>query len=287
MKNEAEVREEVEVEERVSPPGEIVYEAIYREGEHELERPSRALAWSGLAAGLSMGFSFVAEALLREHLPDAGWTPAVSKAGYSIGFLVVILGRQQLFTKNTLTVILPLLNRRARTRLRDVARLWAIVLGANLLGAFLFAWLLAHTGVFEGTARAALDRIADDVPRGGFVLVGLRAMLAGWLIALMIWLLPFAETARVWVITVLAYLVGLGHFPHIVAGSVPAFYLVLTAQRSVGSCLMDFLAPTFLGNVVGGVALVAALAHAELSGTSVHGRGNTDRREAGTGRDGG
>lgn len=284
MQKDAESREEVAVEERVSPPGEVVYEAIYREGEHELERPSRALAWSGLAAGLSMGFSFVAEALLREHLPDAGWVPAVSKAGYSIGFLIVILGRQQLFTKNTLTVMLPLLNPRARTRLRDVARLWAIVLVANLLGAFLFAWLLAHTGVFEGTARAALDRIGHDVPAGGFLHVALRAMLAGWLIALMIWLLPFAETARVWVITVLAYLVGLGHLPHIVAGSIPAFYMVLTAQNSFGSCLTNFLVPTFLGNVVGGVALVAALAHAELSGTSAHGRKGPGPPGAGTSR---
>src|SRR5690349_9073033 len=107
---------EDEAEERSSPSGKIVYKAILKEAEDELERPSSALFWSGLAAGLSMGFSLVGEGLLRAHLPDKPWRPLVAKLGYSVGFLIVILGRQQLFTENTLTPILPLLQRRdART----------------------------------------------------------------------------------------------------------------------------------------------------------------------------
>src|SRR5512141_611186 len=106
----------------------IVHEAIRMEGEEELRRPSSALAWSAFAAGLSMGFSLVAEALLRAGLPDAPWRPLIAKLGYSVGFLVVILGRQQLFTENTLTVMLPLLERRSGRALLSVLRLWAIVL---------------------------------------------------------------------------------------------------------------------------------------------------------------
>jgi len=269
QKSDAEEEEkEKDVRERVSPPGEVVYEAIYREGDHELKRTNRALAWSGLAAGLSMGFSFITEALLRSHLPDAKWTETVSKLGYSIGFLIVILGRQQLFTKNTLTVMLPLLNRRGRGQPKQVARLWCIVLAANLAGAFLFAWMLAKTQAFPTPVRDALAQIGAEHTGESFHLVALRAVLAGWLIALMIWLLPFAETARVWVITVLAYVVGLGHLPHIVAGSIPVFYEMLTGAVSITRGALDFLLPTFLGNAVGGVALVAALAHAELSTTA-------------------
>jgi formate/nitrite transporter FocA (FNT family) len=114
---------EEEIVERTSPPGKVVYEAIYREGEHELERCSRALAWSGLAAGLSMGFSFLMEGLLRDYLPTGRWQPLVAKFGYSIGFIIVILGRQQLFTKNTLTVVLPLLKRKTFSLLKNVSRL--------------------------------------------------------------------------------------------------------------------------------------------------------------------
>lgn len=82
-----------EAEEKAAPSAHVVYEAIRREGRHELERQTSSLAWSGLAAGLSMGFSFVTQALLEQHLPDADWRPLIANFGYSIGFLIVILGR--------------------------------------------------------------------------------------------------------------------------------------------------------------------------------------------------
>src|SRR4051794_20919505 len=94
---------------RASPSAAIVYEAIRTEGNEELSRPSAALAWSGVAAGLSMGFSLVAQGLLRAYLPDTSWSPLLWRLGYAMGFLVVVLGRQQLFTENTLTAIIPLL----------------------------------------------------------------------------------------------------------------------------------------------------------------------------------
>src|SRR4029079_8825992 len=96
---------EEEAEKRSSPSGKIVYKAILKEAEDELERPSAALFWSGLAAGLSMGFSLSPEGALRTRLPEREWTPLVSMLGYSIGFLIVILGRQQLFTENTFTPV--------------------------------------------------------------------------------------------------------------------------------------------------------------------------------------
>ena len=85
-------RDEKEAEERSSPSGKVVYQAILQEGEEERGRTTAALFWSGLAAGLSMGFSMVAEGLLRNYLPDADWRPLVAKLGYSAGFLIVVLG---------------------------------------------------------------------------------------------------------------------------------------------------------------------------------------------------
>jgi formate/nitrite transporter FocA (FNT family) len=256
--------QEEEIQNRTSPPGEVVYGAVYREGEHELERDSGSLAWSGLAAGLSMGFSFVAEGLLRSYLPNAPWVPVVAKLGYAIGFLIVILGRQQLFTKNTLTVILPLLNRKSKARFSNVARLWALVLVSNMVGAFIFAWLVADTSVFDENVRRSFSTIGHQEFGRTFVPTFFGSVLSGWLIALMIWLLPFAETARVGVIIILAYLVGLGQFPHIVAGSIPSMYYVLTGGISWLGYLTRFFVPVLLGNVIGGVALVAAGAHAEF-----------------------
>jgi formate/nitrite transporter FocA (FNT family) len=127
--------EEEEVHEKAASGPHIVYRAILEEADEELARPTVALAWSGLAAGLSMGFSLVGEGLLRSRLPDVVWRPLIAKFGYSLGFLIVVLGRQQLFTENTLTPILSLLKRRDLRTFLNVMRLWGIVLVTNLIGA--------------------------------------------------------------------------------------------------------------------------------------------------------
>lgn len=242
-----------------------MYETIRHEGEDELERSSAGLSWSGLAAGLSMGFSFLAEALIHARLPDAIWRPLIAEFGYSVGFLIVILGRQQLFTENTLTPILELLNRWDHKTLKNVGRLWGIVLAANLLGGFIFAWVLGSTNVVDGEMQQALTEVGYQALAGGFWTTLLRGIFAGWLIALMVWLLPFAETARVGVIIIITYLIGIGEFPHIIAGSIEVLYLVVIGEATWSQFITTFFLPTLLGNTIGGVTLVAAINYAQVA----------------------
>ncbi|MGA7855844.1 MAG: formate/nitrite transporter family protein [Candidatus Acidiferrales bacterium] len=256
--------EEKKVEERLAIGPHIVYETIRREGEEEIKRPSSALAWSGLAAGLSMGFSLVAEALLAAHLPHASWTALISKFGYSVGFLIVILGRQQLFTETTLTVILPLLSKQTLERIFGVLRLWLVILGANLVGTFIFALCIGKIALFSPEFRQVFLAVSQEGLGSGFGIVLVRAIFAGWLIALTVWLLPGAESARVSIIIILTYLIGLGGFNHIIAGSTKQFYLVVTGVESWGTYFLHFFAPTLLGNIIGGVSLVAFLGHAQV-----------------------
>ncbi|HET9594268.1 MAG TPA: formate/nitrite transporter family protein [Anaeromyxobacteraceae bacterium] len=254
-----------EAEERSAVAVHVVHEAVRMEGEEELRRPASALAWSALAAGLSMGFSLVAEALLRAGLPDAPWRPLVAKLGYSVGFLVVILARQQLFTEQTLTVILPALDQRSLARTGRVARVWAIVLAGNVLGALLFAWLIGRGDVFPPELKTAFEELGREAMEPEFWTKVWRGIFGGWLIALMVWLLPGAANARVFVIVVITYLVGLGRFTHVVAGSAEALYLVTHGDLSPLDYLGGFLLPAFLGNAIGGVSLVAALNHAQVA----------------------
>jgi formate-nitrite transporter family protein len=253
-----------EAHERSAPSGKVVYKAILAEAEDELERASSALFWSGLAAGLSMGFSLAAEAILRNRLPDRQWTPLVAKLGYSVGFLIVILGRQQLFTENTLTPVLPLLQRKDSRTLRNVLRLWGVVLAANLLGALAFALVAEKTSAFEPDVRETIHQIGRETMSHGFGTTLLRAVFAGWLIALIVWLLPFAETARIWVILVLTYLIGIGQFSHIIAGAVNTFILAWSGEKGWSEVFARFIIPTLIGNTIGGVTLVAALNHAQV-----------------------
>jgi formate/nitrite transporter FocA (FNT family) len=248
-----------------APHALIIHEVVREEGEEGLQRSAGALAWSGLAAGLSMGFSFLTLALLRSHLPDAPWRPLVDSAGYSLGFLIVILGRQQLFTETTVTAVLPLLIRRDYPTFRAVLRFWAIVLAANLAGALLFAALLALPGVFPDAVNQALVDTGREAVSGAFLPTMLRSVLAGWLIALMVWILPSARSARMFVVLLLTYVVALGRFSHTVAGAIDAAYLVFSGNGGVSGFLVKFLAPTLIGNTIGGVTLVAMLNHAPLA----------------------
>ncbi len=84
-------RQKQEVEQRAAIGAVVVHEAIRKEGEEELSRPSSAPAWSGLAAGLSMGFSLVAQGLLRARLPEAPWAPLVYHFGYTVLRLWVVV----------------------------------------------------------------------------------------------------------------------------------------------------------------------------------------------------
>ena len=101
--------EEKLVDEHESVPSSVIFEAIRREGEHELLRPLSALWWSGVAAGLAISMSILCKGFFVSILPHEDWAAGISNLGYTVGFLIVILGRMQLFTENTITPILPLL----------------------------------------------------------------------------------------------------------------------------------------------------------------------------------
>jgi formate/nitrite transporter FocA (FNT family) len=212
-----------------------------------------------------MGFNLVAEGLLRSHLPDTSWRPLVAKLGYSVGFLVVILGSQQLFTENTLTPMVPLLAEKTRDKLRNVLRLWSAVFVANMLGTLLFALALARLAVVEPDIKRALSDIASEAMRHGWGTTFLHAIYAGWIIALLVWVLPGAEHNKVAVIVVMTWLIAAGGFAHVIAGSSEVFYAAWRGEASWADALAGFVLPSLIGNMVGGITLVAALNHAQAT----------------------
>jgi formate/nitrite transporter FocA (FNT family) len=253
-----------EVESQSRPNAALIHETIRAEGVSELERTAAALLLSGLTAGLSMGFSLVVQGELHANLPAGSVRVLLSPLGYTIGFLIVVLGRQQLFTENTLTPILPLLHNRDLPTFGRVARLWALVLAANIAGTWLFAAAVAHTSVFAPNVMDAFAEVSRSSLGADFRDTLLRAIFAGWLIALMVWLLPAAEGSRPLIILILTYVVGLSGFAHIIAGSVECALLVQIGEASAGDFITRFFIPTLLGNALGGVALVAVLNYGQV-----------------------
>lgn len=256
--------ERKDVKERVRLPVPLVYEIVREEGEEELSRPLASLWWSGVAAGLGISLFVVAEGLLRRHLPDAPWRPLVANLGYCAGFLIVVLGRLQLFTENTITAVLPLVANRTARNFYLTARLWGIVLAANLAGTLFFALAASYGGIFPVDQLGSFLEISRDFMAkspGDMLLHGIPA---GFLIAVMVWMIPSAEGADFWVITMITYLIALGDLAHVVAGSTEAFLLLVNGEIDLWQTVGGFLIPAFVGNVIGGTALFTLLAYAQV-----------------------
>ncbi len=256
-------REKQEAEDRTSVKATIVHETIRYDGEEELNRPLAALAWSALAAGMSMGFSLVAMALFRAYLPDTQWRPLLVRLGYPLGFVIVITARQQLFTENTLTAIIPLLARRNWSTFWNVMRLWSVVLVANLAGAHLFAWVVATTPMFQPEVRSAMLALAKEAADVTFGVAILRGIFAGWLIAMVVWMLAAIDTGRLTIIIIVTYIVSLASLTHIIAGSIEVLFLVMVGAKSWLAVVWGYMLPTLIGNCIGGVSLTAAINHAQ------------------------
>ena len=257
-------KEADDVEEMSSPRTPVIYEIVRKLGDEEMDRPVTSLWWSGVAAGLSISFSLLAQGILQAHLPEALWTPLISSLGYSVGFLMVVLSRQQLFTESTVTAVLPVMASFALADLWRLVRLWGIVLVANLVGTLIAAVLCTFTPVLTPDLKAAMLDIAGQITNHSWMEMVFRAIASGFLIATMVWLLPSAAAAQFHVIVVITYLIAAAGFMHIVAGSVEAFFLILNGRLGVEAMVVDFLVPVLIGNVIGGTALFALIAYAQV-----------------------
>ncbi len=256
-------QEEV-VDDRRAASALIVHEVVRRQGIEELERPAASLLWSGITAGIAIGLSLLGKAVMETAVPTGPWTPLLQALGYAIGFVVVILGRMQLFTESTLSAVLPLATEPTVANLGRTLRLWAIVLVANLIGTFAFAGFAMLGGL-------GVEQANELVEVSGVVLkhLGMHGFLAGIpsgiLLASVVWTLPSVEGQKVTLIVLLTGLIDLGGFAHVVAGSAEMWVLLFNGDLGLGQALAFFF-PVLLGNIVGGSVLFALLAHAQVRG---------------------
>jgi formate-nitrite transporter family protein len=136
-------REAEDVEERSTPrtPG------------HLRDRPParlQSLWWSGVAAGMSISFSLLAEAILQVHLPDVQWRLLITGFGYPVGFVMVVMSRQQLFTETTVTAVLPVIADFNSGNLARLARMLTIVFSCQFSGNAVRRFVFhVHAGAYK------------------------------------------------------------------------------------------------------------------------------------------
>lgn len=241
-----------------------IFEVIRREGEEELERPNASLFWSGVAAGLMISLSVLGEAIFRTYLPNTQWSYLVENLGYCLGFLVVILGRMQLFTENTITTVLPVMNNPVWLMFRRLVTLWTIVLVANVVGAFIVASAFAYGSFIPEELRPAITELSKHATGFGSSEGFQRAIPAGILVAAIVWMLPESDGFGFFVILTFTWLIAAGDFTHIVAGSVEMAYLMVQGLLPMADAVFGFFLPVLAGNVLGGTAIFALLAFGQV-----------------------
>ncbi|EMF9013909.1 formate/nitrite transporter family protein [Acinetobacter baumannii] len=258
-------REKMAVEEHEKLSPRLVYEIIRRDGAEELDRPTAALIFSGIAAGLVISFSFVFKAIIASYIPtDAIWTDLITNFGYTIGFLIAILGHMQLFTENTITTVVPLFKPFTLDKLRAVGRLWGIVILCNIIGTALASLFFLTTDLFTPNIDKALDELAHHVASFSATQNLLKGVMSGLLIAALVWMLPSVSN-KFLVIFFMTYLIGLGDFTHVVVDSTEMSYLVWQGEASLGEYLFNFLIPTTIGNIIGGTGVFTLLIYGQVT----------------------
>ncbi|MDT3567618.1 formate/nitrite transporter family protein [Cronobacter sakazakii] len=262
---EKESGEEIEVDEEELPSRAMaIHEHIRQDGEKEMERDAMALFWSAIAAGLSMGASLLAKGIFHVHLEGIPGGFLLESLGYTFGFIIVIMARQQLFTENTVTAVLPVMQNPTGTNMLLLLRLWSVVLLGNIIGTGLAALAFEFMPIFDETTRDAFVTIGMEVMHNTPGEMFANAIISGWIIATMVWMFPSAGAAKIVVIILMTWLIALGNTTHIVVGTVEILYLVFNGTIHWSEFFWPFALPTLAGNIIGGTFIFALLSHAQI-----------------------
>lgn len=254
----------VEEHERLSQH--LIYEIIRRDGIEELMRPFKSLFLSGVGAGILVSFSFVCMAVLQSFLPNQPWAPLITKWGYTVGFVLVILCRAQLFTENTITTVIPLFKPFTWKKLGAVLRLWHLVLAGNLVGTSLVAVFLTTPGLLNLDFIVEMQAIAHHVSAFTWQENLLRGIPSGILIAAIVWMMPTARQFALFLVAFITYFIAAGDFTHIVVGSCEMMYAVLHGMASPYDYIFQFLVPVGAGNIIGGTGVFTMLGYRTING---------------------
>lgn len=261
--------------------GRDIMAQMIEQGLSELRRPISGLGVSALSAGLDVSFGVLLMAMALSRLDGivpAGALRMLAGNLYAVGFIFVILGRSELFTEHTTLAVFPVLAGKASVR--ELGRLWSIVWFANLVGATLFAAIAAFLGRGLGIAgTAAFGTLAHElVEPDGYLVFG-SAVLAGWLMGLLSWLVSASRDTigRLVVVWLVTSAIGMLGLHHCIVGTTEVLSAWFAGADVTLRDFGHFLLWATLGNVVGGTVFVGLLkfGHVSQPGPETEGEADT------------
>ncbi|MBP1851209.1 formate/nitrite transporter family protein [Rhizobium halophytocola] len=253
-----------ELEEDLPSTSAAIHELTRRDGEKEINRDVMALLWSAIAGGMTMSTSMIARGILTAYLPDSDIGFLFDAAGYTIGFILVIVANQQLFTENTLTPVLPFMSEPTLRNFGKLMRIWGTVFLGNMIGCAIAVWFITVMPVFDDKVSSAFLKLGTEMMANSPLEMFAKGVMAGWLIATLVWMLHRVESGHVLVIFIVTYIIAIGGFTHIIVGAVEAMYLWAHGGTDLRQAIVDFALPTLIGNMVGGTLIFALMSHVQV-----------------------
>jgi formate-nitrite transporter family protein len=229
----------------------------------ELRRPWLALFMSGVIAGAAVGVAVPLLAMLVADLggmPESFATRLLFGSAYAAGFALAILARTDLFTEYTTIAIFPVLT--GASRLRSLARLWGLVYAGNMVGALLAAAAVVGMGRMLHLFEARdLVLLAEDLAQHSSWAILLSAVIAGWLMGLLAWLIAGGRdtTSQILFIWIIGTLIGLFGLHHAITGAVELFAAGLADPSVRFGDVARVVFWTTLGNALGGVVFAVVI----------------------------
>ncbi len=239
------------------------------------------LALSTLAgAFISLGAVFYTVVVHDSHL-SFGLTQLIGGLAFSLGLILVIVGGAELFTGNSL-IVMAFVDR--KITLKELLRNWVIVFLGNFFGAItmvIWIYLSRHWAMNQYLVGAKALLIANSKVNYTFLEILIRGILANALVCLAVWLCFSGRNVVDKIFSILFPITAMvvSGFEHCVANMyyiplgillknnpfVVSATMILTGKEitlnnlTVKSFLLRNLLPVTLGNIIGGVVLVALI----------------------------
>ncbi len=237
-------------------------------GARRLERPLIGDAITAFAGGMSVSFGAIAMVMAAAAVGGGIDSPStallVGALVFPVGFIILLVGKTELFTENFLLPVAAVI--KGRGNLRQLGLLWAITLSCNLLGSLVFAFMISRDQVLAFGPADEMIALATHSIEYSLPTAFIKAVFAGWLMTTLTWLLVAAvgfgpRMAMIWVI---GTLIVLGQFNHVIISAAEIFIaMLLGANITVGDWMTRNFLPALTGNIIGGLVFETLLQYVQ------------------------
>ncbi len=239
--------------------GQILSEQLM-EGQETYHRSSAGTFYSALLAGLEIGFSYLllctVFTFFSSHYSEATVFKLMALV-YPVGFILVVLGRSLLFTEQTSLLSLPFFHK--KQSFGSLLKLWGTVIAGNMIGGFIITLILVWIGPqLHIYNEEAFEKIALHVVDYSGHVILISAILAGWLMGLLSWLLTSTKDtiSKMLIIALITFVLAFTGLHHSIIGNIEVFAGLITSPKISFGDYATFQSLALLGNAIGGFVFV-------------------------------